>query len=893
MKKMNDDENNAGPQEWIDPALEARVVAGVLGETSAFEASELERILVGNPELTIFKRRIEAVHALAGAAVRPEMPRVQLSPERRQKLLATIGAQPMAMAKKTTVRIFPLPAWLSSHVLQRVAACLVIGAVLAIFATTSGYVQKKDSRRDSLLTGIGDLNSFSADETNQLRVLDEKPSPERTLQTRAAEAAATPMSLAMTGAFEKMKRDKKENAPRSAAAKPVLIPQAAPMVLQQATSDREEWGEAINKELSEAIAKQTGEVSSMVDSLEHAQADAVSFQSQATSFEPRKDFQDGGQSTQANALAQAEKKMDQLESSQSASGGSASAVLRGNHGGFAVSAAIGAPRPPATPDASKPKEGFDYDMANEARAADQAPADDITSTRAAKMVGGKLAESDGLNVEEAPPRVRHVDQAWARPVRKFQTEKALADNSDASPVPDEVPVEERRLRSDAGKDRALTFQNEIKTAKQPFSTFSLHVSDVSFQLAKDALAKGSMPDPERIRAEEFYNAFDYNDPSPAPGEEVACRIEQCANPFVQQRDLVRIALKVAAAGRAAGQPLRLTILLDTSGSMEREDRAASVGRALRTLASLLGPNDRISLIGFARTPRLLAEQVPGDQADKLVELAARTPSEGGTNLEQALALASELALKQFLPAAQNRIVLLTDGAANLGNADPARLARQIEKTRQQGVSFDACGVGANGLNDEMLEALTRKGDGRYYFLNRAEDADAGFARQLAGALRPAAENVKVQVVFNPARVSQYRLIGFEKHLLKKEDFRNDKVQAAELSAEEAGVAVYQVETLPEGEGELGEVFVRFRDPANGMMVERSWTMSYDAKAPAFDQASPSMQLAATAALLAERLRGDARVDLDAMAPVITNLRGQFSHQAKVNELIRMFEQMRR
>ena len=476
---------------------------------------------------------------------------------------------------------------------------------------------------------------------------------------------------------------------------------------------------------------------------------------------------------------------------------------------------------------------------------------------------------------------------------EIDADKKVSDNNTAAaPVMGDLPLLGRAFSPKPAKDSALAFRTELQAAKQPFSTFSLHVSDVSFQLAKDALTRGATPDPDRIRAEEFYNAFDYGDPAPAPGEEVACRIEQCAHPFLQQRDLVRIALKVAAAGRAAGQPLRLTILLDTSGSMEREDRAASVRRALGTLATLLGPNDRVTLIGFARTPRLLAEQVPGDQANKLVEIAARTPSEGGTNLEMALALASELALKQKLPTAQNRIVLLTDGAANLGDANPAQLARQIEKTRQQGISFDACGVGANGLNDEILEALTRKGDGRYYFLNRPEDADAGFARQLAGALRPAAENVKVQVVFNPARVSQYRLIGFEKHLLKKEDFRNDKVQAAELSAEEAGVAVYQVQTLPEGDGELGEVFVRFRDPANGQMIEHSWTMPYDAKAPAFDKAAPSMQLAVTAALLAEKLRGDSQADLNALAPVITNLRGQYSHQAKVADLIRMFEKVR-
>ena len=454
-----------------------------------------------------------------------------------------------------------------------------------------------------------------------------------------------------------------------------------------------------------------------------------------------------------------------------------------------------------------------------------------------------------------------------------------------------VEVDVARQNELEKKTELAAAQSEINSGDQPFSTFSLHVADVSFQLAKDAFARGEMPDPDQIRTEEFYNAFDYGDPAPAAGEEVACRIEQSAHPFLQQRDLVRIAMKVGAVGRNASQPLRLTILLDTSGSMEREDRAASVRKALESLASLLGPDDRVTLIGFARQPRLLAENVPGDQAGKLVDIARRTPSEGGTNLEAALGLATELAGNQYLAAAQNRVVLLTDGAANLGNADPAQLAKGVEKLRGKGVAFDACGVGADGLNDSILEALTRKGDGRYYFLNKPEDADAGFAKQLAGAFRPAAENVKVQVRFNPRRVGKYRLLGFEQNRLKKEDFRNDKVDAAELSAEEAAVAVYQVEPLPDGEGELGEVFVRFRDPASGEMVERSWTMPYDAQAPSFDKASPSMQLAGTAAMIAEKLRGgpaaDA-MDLKSLAPVINELRNDYPNQERVRDLIRMF-----
>jgi hypothetical protein len=313
------------------------------------------------------------------------------------------------------------------------------------------------------------------------------------------------------------------------------------------------------------------------------------------------------------------------------------------------------------------------------------------------------------------------------------------------------------------------------------------------------------------------------------------------------------------------------------------------------LASLLGPNDQVSLIGFSRMARLLEEAVPGDEAGRLVDIVGTTPSEGGTNIEEALALSVNLAQRNYNPAAQNRVVLITDGAANLGNADPDSLSQMIETARQQGIAFDACGVGTDGLDDAMLEALTRKGDGRYYVLDSPDDADARFARQLAGAFRPAAENVKVQVRFNPARVGSYRLIGFETHRLNEEDFRNDAVDAAELAAEEAAVALYQVEVLPEGEGELGEVYVRFRDTSNSEMVERSWTMAYDSNVQSFDRATPSMQLAGTSALFADNLKAGHEFDgdwLDELAPTVQALRGHYQSEERVQEFVRMYEKVR-
>jgi hypothetical protein len=435
------------------------------------------------------------------------------------------------------------------------------------------------------------------------------------------------------------------------------------------------------------------------------------------------------------------------------------------------------------------------------------------------------------------------------------------------------------------------FTKEILAARQTHSTFSLNVSDVSYKLAKSVLLeKGVMPEPDKIRVEEFVNALDYGDPS-ASGKKVNCVVEQCAHPFYQQRNLMRIGMKTGAMGRS--QPLRLTVLLDNSGSMEREDRAATVVKAVEALASQLGPLDEVTLLSFARGARLVAQKVKGDQAHKLVNLVRSIPSEGGTNLSLAIEQAYTNAQQSIQEGTMSRIVLITDGAANLGNADPEDLSKSIEKMRQNGIAFDACGVGADGLDDDMLEALTRKGDGRYYFINRPEDADAGFAQKLAGALRPAAKNVKVQVVFNPERVGNYRLIGFEKHRLKKQDFRNDTVDAAEMAAEEAGNALYQVESRPDGQGDVGTVFVRFRDMATGQMVERSWAIPYQPNINSLSSADPSMQLATVAGMLGERLKQgeEAGIDIKQLKPIYGMLRSHFHADNEVKDLIRMCEKV--
>ena len=434
---------------------------------------------------------------------------------------------------------------------------------------------------------------------------------------------------------------------------------------------------------------------------------------------------------------------------------------------------------------------------------------------------------------------------------------------------------------------------EIPASENPYSTFSLNINDASFQLAKAALAKGERPDPESIKPEQFYNAVDYGDPAPSSAQPVAATIEQSAHPVIPGRELVRVALRTASTGRSAAQALRLTLLVDQSGSMVREDRRVAMENAVKQLGGLLTKNDSVTVIGFSRTPHLLADGLAGDQGAKLGDIINQAASEGGTNLEEAINLGAKLAERHQVAGAQNRIVLFTDGAANLGNADPDKLAKQVTALRQKGIAFDIAGIGADGLNDRLLGELARHGNGRYYVVG--DPKNDSFARQLAGAFRPAAENVKVQVNFNPQRVGKYKLIGFEKDRLKTEDFRNDAVDAAELAADEAGVAIYQVEVLPEGSGEIGEVSVRFRDTASTEMVERTWTIPHESATAAFDRSTPSMQLACLSMLAAEKLKGgpmaDA-IDFKQFASALADVKQFYAASPRVTDMLQVIEKLK-
>lgn len=411
----------------------------------------------------------------------------------------------------------------------------------------------------------------------------------------------------------------------------------------------------------------------------------------------------------------------------------------------------------------------------------------------------------------------------------------------------------KEAESQAKASVVYTPRPETVTAENNFSTFSLNVSDVSFKTSLASLQADKLPAPGGVRSEEFLNAFEYRDPMPRSGEPLAFHWERARSPFEHDRDIIRFSVRTAALGRQPGRAVNLVCLLDNSGSMEREDRVTIVKQALGVLARRLMPNDRVSLVTFSRTPKLRIDGMRGGNREAFLKASTGWIPQGGTHIEKGLALAYETAKKHFIIGGNNRVILLTDGAANMGNVDPYQLRKTVESHRKQGIALDSFGIGWEGYNDNLLEVLARNGDGRHGFLNQPAQAVTEFEQKLLGAFQVAASDVKVQVEWNADRVKVFRQVGYLRHQLKRGDFRNNKIDAAEISAAESGNALYVVQVDPDGKGPLGLVRVRYKAPFTNDYTEMEWSLVYESAAIPLVQASPALRLGSVAATFAEWL----------------------------------------
>jgi Ca-activated chloride channel homolog len=392
----------------------------------------------------------------------------------------------------------------------------------------------------------------------------------------------------------------------------------------------------------------------------------------------------------------------------------------------------------------------------------------------------------------------------------------------------------------------------VAVEEDPLSTFGLDVDTASYTVARNYLTRGELPPASAVRVEEFVNALpaDY---APPRNEAFAIHVEAAPSPFRRGYHLLRVGLKAREVRAHERKRANLTFVIDVSGSMAMENRLGLVQRSLRLLVDRLDERDRIGIVVYGTNGRVVLDPTPASDRRSILRAIDSLRPEGSTNLEEGLDLGYRMAVEEADPAANNRVVLCTDGVANNGVTDPATLLKRIHARAQKRVFLTALGFGMGNYNDALLQKLADEGDGQYAYIDNDREAERFFLRDLSGVLEVVARDAKAQVQFDPAAVASYRLLGYEKRDVADEDFRNDDVDGGEIGAGHAVTVLYELKLRNAGR-RLGTVNVRFIDPESGDARELAREVEDSDVRDSFEAASPGFRVAAVMARFAEHLR---------------------------------------
>ena len=331
-----------------------------------------------------------------------------------------------------------------------------------------------------------------------------------------------------------------------------------------------------------------------------------------------------------------------------------------------------------------------------------------------------------------------------------------------------------------------------RVSADPLSTFSIDVDTASYANMRRFLNTGEMPPAGAIRIEEMINYFRFDYPKPAGDAPFSITTELAVCPWNTKHRLALIGLQGREIPEDDASPRNLVFLIDVSGSMMPPDKLALVRTAMRMLTDVLTARDRVAIVVYAGASGLVLPSTPGDQKATVHRAIAELEAGGSTNGGEGITLAYRIAKEHFIKGGVNRVVLATDGDFNVGVTSQDELVRLIEEQRASGVFLSVLGVGTGNVKDSMMEKLADKGNGNYAYLDSLHEARKVLVREAGSTLVTIAKDVKIQVEFNPAAVSAYRLIGYENRMLKNEDFNDDKKDAGEIGAGHSVTALYEI-----------------------------------------------------------------------------------------------------
>lgn len=352
--------------------------------------------------------------------------------------------------------------------------------------------------------------------------------------------------------------------------------------------------------------------------------------------------------------------------------------------------------------------------------------------------------------------------------------------------------------TDTAKYQTIQEHRWKLVTEEPVSTFSADVDTGSYANVRRFIQQGQLPNPDAVRAEEMVNYFsyDYALPKKDAAHPFSVHTQVSVSPWNTTRQLLRIAIKGKDLAKETLPAANLVFLVDVSGSMDMPDRLPLVRSALKLLVAQLRAQDHVSLVTYANGTRVALPATTGDQKSKINLAIEQLTAGGGTNGEAGIKLAYAQAHAGRIQGGINRVLLATDGDLNIGITNDQDLKALVERERKAGISLSTLGVGNDNYNEALMKKLADNGDGSYHYLDSLQEAHKVLVNEYTSTLATIAQDLKLQVEFNPTLVKEYRLIGYELRALTREQFNDDKVDAGDIGAGHAVTALYEI--IPKG-----------------------------------------------------------------------------------------------
>lgn len=355
------------------------------------------------------------------------------------------------------------------------------------------------------------------------------------------------------------------------------------------------------------------------------------------------------------------------------------------------------------------------------------------------------------------------------------------------------PQSPRVQQSYNTEEYAQIYENQFTQAlSNPLSTFSIDVDTAAYSNVRRFLKRSTMPPANAVRIEEMVNYFDYNYPKPFFNQPFSITTNVAPAPWNTNHYLVQIGIQGKVLKEKQVPPSNLVFLVDVSGSMNQPNKLPLLKQSLMMMVDQLGSNERIAIVTYAGSTRVVLNSTLASNKYAIQSAINNLRSGGGTAGASGIQLAYQVARSNFIKKGNNRIVLATDGDFNVGVSSDSALVQLIESQRNDGIFLSILGFGTGNYKDSKMEKIADAGNGNYSYIDNIREGEKVLVRELGSTLFTIAKDVKIQVEFNPAQVSHYKLIGYENRMLAKEDFNNDFIDAGELGAGHTVTALYEI-----------------------------------------------------------------------------------------------------